>query len=92
MEQVIRMPYARFKQHYADCATVAGSYDAATKSIMVVLPEGRGKPSGTRGRSFLWLRFQGTERSTGRSVEMTIQAIDRQHAIAKLPGDCDWVL
>ena len=47
-----RMRYAQYKKHYADCETVPGSYNAADKTIEVLLPEGRVKPSGVRGEHF----------------------------------------
>lgn len=40
-----RMLYRRYKTAYADCETVPGSYDASTKSIAVLIPDGRKKPS-----------------------------------------------
>lgn len=54
-----RMLYRRYKTAYADCQTVPGTYDKATKTIVVIIPEGRMKPSGVRGKHFkgyqLWL-------------------------------------
>lgn len=43
------MKYSRYKQCYADCRTVPGSYDADLKTINVYVPEGRMKPSGCGG-------------------------------------------
>lgn len=39
------MLYRRYKQHFADCETVAGSYNKDSKTIDVLLPDGRLKPS-----------------------------------------------
>lgn len=39
--EIERMLYRRYKTSYADCETVLGSYDKATKTIEVMLPEGR---------------------------------------------------
>lgn len=47
-----RMKYSQYKKHYADCDTVPGSYDKVLKTIEVIVPEGRMKPSGVRGQSF----------------------------------------
>lgn len=44
--EIERMLYRRYKTSYADCETVLGSYDKATKTIEVMLPEGRKKKSG----------------------------------------------
>jgi hypothetical protein len=46
------MHYRQYKQHYSDCETIKGSYNAATKTIQVIIPEGREKPSGVRGQKF----------------------------------------
>ena len=48
--EIERMLYRRYKTSYADCETVLGSYDKATKTIEVMLPEGRKKKSGVRGK------------------------------------------
>lgn len=51
------MRYSQYKKHYADCVTVPGTYDKDLKTIEVIIPEGRLKPSGVRGERFLtiWL-------------------------------------
>ena len=53
-----RMPYRRYKERYSDCDTVSGSYDKGSKTIEVIVPDGRMKPSGVRGQRFLtiWMR------------------------------------
>lgn len=87
---VERMLYRRYKQHFADCEAVAGSYDKGTKSIEVMLPEGRMKPSGVRGQTFKYMEFCGVENSTGRVVRCTIKATCAANAIKRLPQDCTW--
>lgn len=87
-----RMLYKRYKQSFSDCETVHGSYDKNTKTIIVLLPEGRLKKSGVRGRSYMYLTFDGVENKTGRKVSMTIKAISTENAIKKLPLDCTWAL
>lgn len=52
MESQVRMRYRYYKQHYSDCKTVPGSYDKAYKTIVVIIPEERLKPSGIRGQKF----------------------------------------
>lgn len=86
------MLYRRYKTAYADCATVPGSYDATTKSIAVLIPDGRKKPSGTRGQSFRYMEFHGVETATGRAVCCTIKATCRANAIKRLPSGCTWDL
>lgn len=59
MSEQVRMLYSQYKKHYADCKTVPGTYDEVERTITVILPDGRIKPSGVRGKSFhrydLWL-------------------------------------
>lgn len=86
------MLYRRYKQHFSDCETVAGSYDKERKTIEVLLPDGRLKPSGVRGQTFKHMEFSGIENATGRTVRCTIKATCRQNAIKRLPKDCTWDL
>ncbi len=88
--KIERMYYGKCKKHYADCETVPGSYDKGTKSIDVIIPDGRMKPSGTRGQSFHWMEFQGVENGTGRKVRITIKATCRENAVKRLPTNCTW--
>ena len=85
-----RMLYRRYKTSFRDCETVAGSYDKETKTILVILPDGRLKPSGVRGKVYHYLEFHGTERRTGRAVSITIKAVSTENAVKRLPKDCDW--
>lgn len=87
---VERMLYRRYKTSFADCETVHGSYDKQSKTIVVLLPAGRMKPSGTRGRSYRYMEFNGIENATGRKVCCTIKATCLENAIKRLPSDCTW--
>ena len=49
--QEIKMKYRDYKQHYADCDNL-GDYDISRKTITVLVPDGRMKASGVRGKSF----------------------------------------
>ena len=84
------MLYRRYKQHFADCETVAGSYDKNAKNIDVLLPDGRLKPSGVRGQTYHYMEFTGVEIATGRHVRCTIKATCRANAIKRLSSDCKW--
>lgn len=84
------MLYRRYKKSFSDCETVAGSYDKKCKTIKVLLPDGRLKPSGTRGQSYKWMTFTGVENATGRPVRCTIKAICRDNAIKRLSKSCTW--
>lgn len=94
MEQ-IRMLYSAYKKHYPDCETVRGSYDSESKSIIVIIPDGRMKSSGVRGKRFMWLHYDGVEIATGRAVSTMIKATSRENAekqLAKYYSDCIWNL
>ena len=86
------MLYRRYKTSYADCETVAGTYDKINKTIQVVIPDGRMKPSGVRGQRYLYIRFDGI-RKDGKSVYAIIKAISAENAIKRLLKDnpeCMW--
>lgn len=90
MEQVIRMKYKAYKEHYADCETVYGSYEKGNKSIEVIVPEGRIKKSGVRGKNFHYYTFKGVDNVTGRSVRTTIKAVSVENARKYLDQNCTW--
>lgn len=88
--EVIRMKYSRYKKSYSDCETIHGTYDKETKTIGVVIPDGRMKNSGVRGQSYRHMWFNGVENSTGREVRICIKAISLYNAKKRLPKDCTW--
>ena len=49
---IYNMKYSQYKKHYADCETLAGSYDYTDSTIDVIVREGRLKASGVRGKRF----------------------------------------
>ena len=65
-DMVWEMPYRQYKDHYSDCETVIGSYNAHTNSrgvphgvptIKVIIREGRLKASGVRGKHYKGFEF-----------------------------------
>ncbi len=86
----IRMKYRDYKNHYNDCETVCDSYNKQDKTIEVVVPEGRMKNSGVRGKSFRYFHFDGVENGTGRKVYINIKATCVENAIKRLPYGCTW--
>lgn len=90
MEQIIRMKYKAYKEHYSDCETVYDSYDKGNKSIEVIIPEGRMKNSGVRGKKFYYYTFEGVEKLTGRHARTTIKAVSVENARKYLAQDCIW--
>lgn len=87
-----RMFYGRYKKHFSDCETVSGSYDKETKTIIVLIPEGRMKKSGVRGQSYRYITFEGIEKGTGRKVSTTVKAMSVDNAIKRLSENCTWDL
>lgn len=75
-----RMHYSQYKNHYSDCQTVPGSYDKVTKSVEVILPEGRIKPSGVRGKRFHGYQIGLTDK-TGKHGYCTYRAVSEENAI-----------
>lgn len=82
--QIVRMLYSRYKNHYSDCETVWDSYDKKSKTIEVIVPEGRMKPSGVRGQTFKHMMFVGIENDTGRQVKVWVKATCADNARKQL--------
>lgn len=78
-DQIIRMRYSQYKNSYPDCDTVQGSYLKSNKTIEVIVPAGRMKKSGTRGRSFrtFWFMVGSDEKSL---FPQGFRAVDLEHA------------
>ena len=77
-----RMHYSQYKNHYADCATVPGSYDKTTHTIEVLLPEGRVKPSGVRGKRFHGYQIGLTDKD-GKHGYCTYRAVSEENAMKR---------
>lgn len=85
--KIRRMPYREYKSHYADCKTVPGSYNKAAKSIEVYIPEGREKPSGTRGQSFQTYFLHFIDKS-GKPGYVSYKATCKENAAKRFAADC----
>lgn len=57
-DHIFNLPYRSYKEHYADCETLAGSYDEEERTISVIVRKGRLKPSGVRGQHFSGYQFR----------------------------------
>lgn len=82
-----RMLYSRYKKHYADCATKPGSYDKASKTIEVLIPEGRKKPSGVRGERFHTYQIQIAD-SDGKTWHSHFKAVCKENAMKQCEKWC----
>lgn len=81
MERV-RILYSRYKKHYSDCEKVSGSYDENTKTIEILIPEGRMKPSGTRGERYSYFRIKVVYE--GKEYEIPAKAISYENALKQV--------
>lgn len=82
---VERMDYKRFKKHFSDCQTIPCSFNKNTKTIDVIIPKGRMKPSGVRGEHFSGYEFEFTN-SKG-IFKTTYRAVCKENAIKRLIKD-----
>jgi len=89
-DNVMRMDYSRFKAHYSDCETVAGSFDrnehTGESTIEVIVREGRMKPSGVRGQHFFHFHFVNAD-GTKHSV---LKAVCEKNARKRLDSSDSW--
>lgn len=83
----ITMKYSQYKKSYSDCKTIPGTYNRWSKTIDVEVPDGRMKPSGVRGQSYKYLRFNGMDLKTGHPVSVCIKAVSLQNALKRLPKE-----
>lgn len=84
---IYTMKYSRYKSAYSDCKAVPGTYNKQYKTIDVDIPEGRMKPSGTRGQAYRYMWFNGRDLKTGRSVRVCVKAVSIQNAVKRLPKE-----
>ena len=59
---IYTMPYRQYKEHYADCELLAGSWNEEERTVGVIVREGRLKNSGVRGRRFADYLFKNGNR------------------------------
>lgn len=85
---IIRMRYRDYKNHYADCKTVEGSYSATSKMIKVIIPEGRMKPSGVRGKSFMEYQLWCKDEVTGKCYGNCYRATSKENAMKQHIANC----
>lgn len=89
-DRIIKMDYRQYKEHYADCETVPGSYgekyDAhgykyGNPTIDVIVRAGRMKNSGVRGKHFSGYEITFTE--NGETRRATFRAVCEENAIKR---------
>ena len=85
------MPYKQYKEHYADCETVAGSFEYINGKaiITVIVREGRLKASGVRGKRYSGYHFV-NEIGEGLIYKAVSEENAQRRANKEFPGH-DWV-
>lgn len=76
-----RMPYRQYKEHYADCETVSGSYECDSRigsTIKVIIRNGRLKASGVRGEHFKGYKLESDKGNT-----VTYRAVCEENALKR---------
>lgn len=82
------MPYKQYKEHYADCETVVGSYvqhENSASTIKVIIRKGRLKNSGVRGKHFSGYSFV----TPDGKYTCTYRAVSEENARKQLKKDYD---
>ena len=85
-DELVTMPYSRFKQHYSDCEKLVGSFEAhgcgqgAEMLITVIVRKGRMKPSGSRGKHYSYFRYEKPD-----GFYLDIKAISKDTADKRVP-------
>ena len=85
------MPYKQYKEHYADCETLAGSFirpDYDVPQITVIIREGRLKNSGVRGKHFRSYFF--TNEEGKKSVYYAVSEENAYKRCVKENPDHEW--
>lgn len=87
-----RMSYKQYKEHYADCETIAGSFQQDSykdSSIEVIIREGRLVPSGVRGKHFSGYEFK-TEDGKRVCFRAVSEETARKQLLKEFPNGSDW--
>lgn len=77
-DRIVEMYYRSYKQHYAGCETVEGSYNDEWRTIKVIVRAGRMKTSGVRGE-----HFKGYELENECGGRTTYRAVCEENAIKR---------
>lgn len=82
-DQIVKMPYKQYKDHYSDCETVPGSFfrdeHTGDSTIDVVIRAGRMKASGVRGQHFAGYEIEWFE--NGEKCFSSFRAVSEENAL-----------
>lgn len=87
-----KMPYRQYKKHYADCETIAGSYNSEYRTIKVIVRKGRMKPSGVRGEHFSGYVFETDDGSRTLAYRAVSEENARKQMLKDYPEGKNWEL
>lgn len=84
-DEILYMPYRQYKEHYADCETLADSYNVAENNtiygvatIGVIVRDGRLKASGVRGKHYSGYRLE-----NDKGEQVTYRAVSEENALKR---------
>lgn len=80
------MPYRQYKDHYADCETVRGSFRRTERGeslIKVIIRDGRLKASGVRGKQYYGYEFY-FKNADGKEYRTCYKAVSEENAKKRL--------
>ena len=82
-DEIRRMPYKQYKEHYSDCETVNGSFfrdeHTGDSFIKVIIRNGRMKASGVRGEHFSGYEIEWIE--DGKRHVCSFRAVNEDNAL-----------
>ena len=82
-DEIKRMPYKQYKEHYSDCETVNGSFfrdeHTGDSFIKVIIRNGRMKASGVRGQHFSGYEIEWFE--NGEKCFHSFRAVSEDNAL-----------
>lgn len=84
-DEIWKMSYKRYKEHYSDCETMIDSFERDRNgytTIKVIIRQGRMKKSGVRGESFAGYEMEWTE--NGQKFHSTFRAVSEENAVKQV--------
>jgi len=89
-DHIWQMSYRRFKEHYSDCETIAGSYDSDRATIGVIIREGRLVPSGTRFEHYKGFEFTSPDKTLKRVLRAVSEDNAYRRLVKEMPEASTW--
>ena len=90
-DMIYNMPYRQYKEHYADCETVIGSYNSVRNDIDVIVRAGRLKASGVRFKRFSHWCFENEKGEKYLFYAVSKENAEKQLKKLKLEGEWKFI-